>query len=77
MRSGGRPVSETVVAAVAEYKRVDVFDLDPPLYEAIDPDALDALFREGEGDVRFDHWGCTVTVDHDGVVTVTNGEDSR
>jgi len=75
--SGGRPVSETVVAAVAEYSGVDVSDLDPPLYEAIDPDALDALFREGEGSVRVAHWGCTVTVDHDGVVTVTNGEDNR
>jgi hypothetical protein len=65
------------VAAVAEYKGIDECELDPPLYRAIEPDALNVLFRESQGDVRFDHWGCTVTVDHDGTVIVTNGEDDR
>lgn len=77
MRSTGQTITEAVAAGVAEYKGIDTFELDPPLYEAIDPEALSVLFRESQGSVRFDHWGCTITVDHDGVVTVTNGEDSR
>jgi hypothetical protein len=75
VRSVGRGLSETVVAAVAEYKGVDAVELDPPLYRAIDPDALDRLFRESRGTVRLNIWGCAITIDDDGVVTVTEGDD--
>lgn len=46
-RITARP-SETVVAALAENADVDPLEFDVPLYEAIDPDALDALFEGSE-----------------------------
>jgi hypothetical protein len=40
------PASERVVQAVAEETGTDPVDL-PPLYDVIDPDALDAVFASG------------------------------
>lgn len=59
--------------AVAEAVDVDPLALDPPLYEAIDPDALDRLFgeRDTEGHVEFVMAGCQIRVRADGVVVVT------
>ena len=53
---------------------------DPPLYEVLDLDALDALFRgEGgatcNGELSFEHGGCKVTVSSDGHVLVEDIED--
>lgn len=47
----------------------------PPLFEAIDPDALDALFadadgRQREGTVAFRYNDCLVTVDSAGQIFV-------
>lgn len=74
-------VSETVVRAVAEASGRPVFATDSdgeplaPLYETIDPDALDALFRgradDPAGRVRFVYSGHEVTVDRSGAVTVS------
>ena len=68
-------VSEEVVSAVAEATGNDPLDLEP-LYEVIDPDALDALYRrDGLGlprspnRVEFTYAGCEVVVDWDGSVT--------
>lgn len=64
--------SETVVSSVAAYKGVDQVAL-PPLYEALDPDALDALFATPDGTagrVTFDYAGCTVECASDGSVDV-------
>lgn len=73
------PISARVVTAVAAEKGVDRTCL-PPLIEAVDPDALDALFaadRNGNhpnrrGEVRFRYAGREVRV-RDGVVTVGEG----
>lgn len=68
-------VSEEVVSAVAETTGKDPLDLEP-LYEVIDPDALDALYRrDGLGlpkspnRVEFTYAGCEVVVAWDGSVT--------
>jgi hypothetical protein len=54
--------SEAVVAAVADRAGVDRTDL-PPLFEAVDPDALDALFADRRpGRVAFEYAGYEVTV---------------
>lgn len=45
---GQESVSTTVVHALADAKEVDPLELDP-LYETLDPDALDALFAPVEG----------------------------
>lgn len=70
-------ISTRVVLAVADKTGGDPTDL-PPLYEAINPDSLDALFepsREGDGpdrrscEVRFSYAGREVRV-RNGEVTV-------
>lgn len=65
--------SVRVVEAVA-----DRTDADPttmaPLYDAIDPDALDALVDSlGEGYLGFEFAGCRVTVHADATVHVEEG----
>ena len=67
---GRESLSEQVIRAVAEAEAVDPLDLNPPLYSAINPDALDALFRETTGEVRFTYHGHTVTIGADRHVTV-------
>jgi len=67
----------SIVETVAAASRTTVTDL-PPLSEAIDPDALNALVDPESGptttlSVSFDYAGHEVVVDRDGRVTVTNG----
>lgn len=68
------PVSTTVITAIADTKDVDPTEL-PPLYYAIDPDALDQVFQShvqsGPVQVQFTFAGCDVTVTSDSQVTVT------
>ena len=69
-------VSETVVAAVAEATGVDPLDLDP-LYDVVDPDALNALFDSAGTsppahlELSFTMADCAVVVRGDGEVVVT------
>ncbi|WP_293026993.1 HalOD1 output domain-containing protein [Natronococcus sp.] len=70
------PVSEQVIRAVAEQTDTDPLEL-PPLFELIDPDALDTLFdpidvRAPLGlDLTFTYAGCEVTVAYDGEVIIS------
>lgn len=64
--------STAVVEAVARATGRDPTTLDP-LYEAIDPDALDRLIRSsadrsGDATVRFSYLDCRITVRTDHVV---------
>lgn len=75
--SGNSAVSQRVVAAVADARDVDPLEL-PPLYDVIDPDALDQLFAQdargsekGPRRVIFVVAGCEVVVHSDGGVDVT------
>lgn len=64
--------SERVVREVAAKTGTDPLAL-PPLYEAIDPDALDALFTSSDGNslqVEFEYAGRHVVVDGSGQVGV-------
>ncbi|UWG48500.1 Uncharacterized protein HSRCO_2231 [Halanaeroarchaeum sp. HSR-CO] len=68
------PTSLAVVAATATVSNVETTDLDP-LFESVDPDALDALTtsqdRETTGlRISFDYEGRTVTVDGHGWVRI-------
>jgi len=71
MGSMERSLCQTVVSEVAEYKGVEETELETPLFEAVDPDALERLFRETTGLVTFEYDGCSVTVDHRGTVSVS------
>lgn len=65
-----RTPAERVVQTVAETTATDPLEL-PPLFEAVDPDALDAFVRSLErGSVTFTYAGRSVTVDSDGSVTI-------
>jgi hypothetical protein len=77
---GDRAPSDAVLDALATATGVDPLDL-PPLYERIDPDALDRLFRRAEDDdadllVEFgvDDWN--VFVRGDGRVRVCDATKS-
>ena len=63
------PISETVVLTVAKARGIDPLKLEP-LYEAIDPDALDKLANQPAQlvTIRFTFAGCDVTVHCDGEV---------
>ncbi|WP_224334700.1 HalOD1 output domain-containing protein [Haloprofundus halobius] len=50
----GQSTSEAVVFAVAEAKGCNALEVDEPLYNWIDPDALDAVFRLPREDVSAD-----------------------
>lgn len=64
------PPSETVVQAIADAEDTTPLELSP-LYEAIDPDALNTLFQgRTAGRVTFDYEGYTVTVGQNGEVTI-------
>lgn len=72
-----RSVCLEIVTAVAAREGVDPVTLTPPLYEAIDPDALRALFEsrptetdQRTGSVLFTYNGYTVTVSSDGEVAL-------
>lgn len=62
-------ISEAVYQTIAEHEEVPATELTQPLYEVIDPDALDRLFRGDTGHLSFEFHGWTVTVDHSGFVT--------
>lgn len=60
-----------VLTAVAERDRSDPLDL-PPLFEAVDPDALERITRnDGVREIAFTYHGYQVVVDGDGEVRVT------
>ena len=70
--TGVLPPSVAVIELVATKEETDPMNLEPPLNDVIDPDALDALCA-GEsmnGFVVFSYCGYTVTVDAGGTVSV-------
>lgn len=77
----GSTLSQPVVEAVAEAKGSDPLDLKPPLYEAIDPDALENIFvatptnGRTEGQVTFFYSGCEITVCGDGYISVEEQDE--
>ncbi|MFC4542485.1 HalOD1 output domain-containing protein [Halosolutus amylolyticus] len=58
-------LSLRIVGAVADVMGIDPVDC-PPLFEAINPDALDTLFegKKSRGSLVFEYAGYIVTVDN-------------
>ena len=66
-----RSASEAVVYEIADKKDVPPEELNPPLFEVVDPDALDGLFKKKTtGSVSFEYHGYLVTVDHSANVSL-------
>lgn len=64
-------MSVRVVEAIAAATETDPFDMEPPLYDAINPEALDRLFRpDANCRVTFEYEGHAVEVGSDGTVSV-------
>lgn len=70
VRGGTPSLAEAVLHEVAERRGEPPEQLNPPLFEVIDPDALDTVFRAETGRISFEYLGYTVTVDHSGDVNV-------
>lgn len=73
---GEQSISLNVIEAVAAYKGVEPADLRSPLHAAIDPDALDTLFRSTDGEqgavsVEFTYDGYRIQVDGPDAITVS------
>lgn len=75
-------VSGKVLGTVAARKNTEPTELQPPLYEVIDPDALDALFSpKGDGGVRtggevqFTYCGYEIRVTSNGDVRAIPNEE--
>lgn len=70
-------VSERVITAVSEATGTDPLELEP-LYDVLDPDALNAIFAGGasaDTELRFAMAGCEVVVRGEGNVVVTPPAD--
>jgi len=75
VRGPNEQISIDVIEAIADATGTDPLTMDPPLYEVVDTDALDALYERGAvATVEFEYDGHSVTVDGDGTVTVESGE---
>lgn len=66
----GESVTQAVVRAMSTETRTDPLEL-PPLYPAVDPDALDALFGAPAGSSA--RPSCTVVFEYDGREIRVNG----
>lgn len=70
MAQVGRAVSERIVQDVAKSANRDALEL-PPLYGAVDPDALDRLVTEmADGEVSFTYAEHEITVTSGGTIHV-------
>ncbi|MDH5018927.1 HalOD1 output domain-containing protein [Halobacterium rubrum] len=70
-RTERHPVSSRVVAALASATDTEPRNVDPPLYETVDADALDAVVASAtDVELSFEHDGHTVVVRADGSVVV-------
>lgn len=78
---GPAEYSTTVVHALADVLGVDISEAGAELYDAVDPDALNLLFRHREdgrrtpGHVCFQVWDCYVTAYADGEIVVETPVD--
>jgi len=74
-RSDGTGLSVAVIQALAEARGVGIDEIEQPLYDVVDPDALDRLFTDrGRADVMgrvvFEFDAHEVTVHSDGDILV-------
>lgn len=69
--------SEAIVLEIAERTDVNPVDL-PPLYERVDPEALDSLVQgPGSVHVTFEYTGYEVTVSETGCIAIHERGNNR
>lgn len=74
--------SETIVRMIADREGISPTDLSPPLYSAIDPEALDSLFDgrtsqepQPAGSICFRYCGYEIAVERDGDITIADFDE--
>ncbi len=67
-----RTVAEKIIDAISDAEGEAPTELTPPLYDAIDPEALDAVTESmnSEGRIAFEYRGHEVQVDGDGEISI-------
>jgi len=67
-----RSLSEQIIREVAAEEGVDPVELTPPLFEVIEPDALDALYTNSDArpEITFTWQGYTISTDSEGRVSI-------
>jgi len=68
------PPSTALVHAVSEVRDVDATDL-PPLYDAVDADAMDALVGDRNVTMTVEYHGFLATIRGDGRLELVDCED--
>lgn len=63
-------ICERIVFEVADREDVDPQEITVPLYDAVNPDAVESLFRGNPGRLTFTYMGYIVSVTHNYEVTV-------
>lgn len=65
-------LTPTIIESVADTTNVSPRELSTPLYNVVDPEALERVFagESAVGEVVFNYHGCEVTVSSDGTVSV-------
>ncbi|SIR73695.1 hypothetical protein SAMN05421858_3522 [Haladaptatus litoreus] len=68
------PVGSDVIVSTIIRAITEVHGSAPatPLYEAIDPDALESLYQHGSPTVRFEYIGYHITIHPDQTITVSD-----
>lgn len=70
--TGIETYSHDILLAVAEKKGIDPLELTPPLYEVLDPEAIDKLLSDSSTmmDIHFEYNGFRIEVQSDFSITV-------
>jgi hypothetical protein len=74
MSDTDKQLSEAVLSAISDFEGIDEAE-GQPLYETVDLDALDDLFRTDSGQVTFRYVDHVVTVTSDGDVRIEPADD--
>lgn len=74
--SEGRSIYQEVLEAIADAEGIDPPELTPPLFEVLEPEALDTLFAKNQalGKVIFNYNGYEVSVFPDGFISIEDWE---
>ncbi|WP_266074884.1 HalOD1 output domain-containing protein [Haladaptatus caseinilyticus] len=65
-----KAISDVVIRAIAEKKGCEPANLTPPLYDVLDPDALDAMYGRSSPRTVFEYAGYQVTIHPNESITV-------
>lgn len=76
--TGTECYSHDILLAVADKKGIDPLELTPPLYEAVDPEALDKLLSDSSTimNIHFEYNGFRVEVQSDFSITISDLTDA-